>query len=221
MALTWVKNNKVVLGVVVVAVAALGFYGVDRIYRTYQLRAMVRDELQDAERLLADPKTKDTYERLQKDLQALAAAPERVGPRYDVALDWKTLGGLTNDKKYYTRAAIMYEEIIEMLGHKSFIPYMNAGNVYRALGDFNQADKRYAEAKVIAPGEPSIYLAIAEMSRYDLKKSSEEVLAVYREALGRLTDVEDVLIAYASYLKELGREQEAAEAYQKIEQLRH
>ncbi len=215
----WIKNHKIIAGLLLVAAVAAGSYGSYRTYRSYEERVLARAEAQDAERLLADPKTKETYERLQSRLRALADAPDRVGPRYDVALEWKTLGSLTNEKKYYARAVRMYEEIIEILGHKSYLPYVNAGNVYRVLGEFDQAEKRYTEAKVISPGEPTIYLAIAEMYRFDLHKPSEEVLAVYREALGRLTEVEQVLIAYGSYLQELGRIEEAIEAYEKLEKL--
>jgi len=220
MTIAWIKTHKVIVGIAVIAAVALGSYGAYQTYKTHEARVALRVEREDAERLRADPKTKDAYALLEKDLKVLADAPDRVGPKFDVALDWKTLGGITGEAKYYERSVALYDEIAGILGHKSYVPYLNAGNVYRLLKKFDIADARYAQAKTIAPGEPAIYLAIAEMYRYELLKPSEEVLAVYREAMGRLTEVENILIAYASYLRDLGRTQEAIEAYEKLEKMR-
>lgn len=104
-----------------------------------------------------------------------------------------------------------------MLGDKSYLPYLNAGNVYRAMGEYGKAEARYRIAITLSPGEPANYIALVELYRYYEKKSEEEVIKVFDEALSRLVESDPILVAYAGYLRDTGRTDAAISLYERLD----
>lgn len=129
---------------------------------------------------------------------------------------WKTLGEATKQEMFFDRSLDAYFGAIEQFGMQYALPYENAGNIYKLRGDFKKAEEMYKKAIEVTPGEPDLYVRLAELYRFDMKKSPEEILAVYDEGVERCLTTMPLAISKAAYLRSIGRKDEAIELYQKI-----
>ena len=128
-------------------------------------------------------------------------------------LHWKSLGDQTGNSEYYLKAEKIYREMTEKFPDY-WVPWWNLANLQRQLKEFEEAEKSFKKAIEIAPGEGNLYLGLIELYQYDLKKSEEEILAIYQEALKRVVENIDVIISYASYLYQIDKKEEALKYYQ-------
>lgn len=127
------------------------------------------------------------------------------------------MAGDNGDKAAYDRAIAAYKEAATISHYSNWIPYYNLGDVYRRAGDFNRAENAYNNAlKISNGGQLNAYLAKAEMYRYQLNKSPEEIKAVYEEAMAKSDDLDNAQVAYAAYLKEIGDNSAALKYYQAL-----
>ncbi len=123
--------------------------------------------------------------------------------------------GDNGNKQAYIDAISAYKEAAIISHHNGWLPYMNLANVYRRLGEFEKADKAYANALKITKGtEVDIYVQRAQMYRYELHKEQAEIDAVYQEALEKASDLPNVHIAYASFLNDTGKYADALKHYE-------
>jgi len=128
-------------------------------------------------------------------------------------LHWKSLGDQTGNSEYYLKAEKIYREMTKKFPNY-WVPWWNLGNLERILKKFEEAEKSFKKAIEIAPGEGMLYLGLIELYQYNLKKSEEEILAIYQEALKRVVENIDVIISYASYLYQIDKKEEALKYYQ-------
>jgi len=128
-------------------------------------------------------------------------------------LHWKSLGDQTGNSEYYLKAEKIYRKMTEKFPDY-WVPWWNLANLQRQLKEFEEAEKSFKKAIEIAPGEGNLYLGLIELYQYDLKKSEEEILAIYQEALKRVVENIDVIINYASYLYQIDKKEEALKYYQ-------
>jgi len=128
-------------------------------------------------------------------------------------LHWKSLGDQTGNSEYYLKAEKIYRKMTEKFPDY-WVPWWNLANLQRQLKEFEEAEKSFKKAIEIAPGEGNLYLGLIELYQYDLKKSEEEILAIYQEALKRVVENIDVIISYASYLYQIDKKEEALKYYQ-------
>ena len=128
-------------------------------------------------------------------------------------LHWKSLADQTGNSEYYLKAEQVYRKMTEKFPDY-WVPWWNLANLQRQLKEFEEAEKSFKKAIEIAPGEGNLYLGLIEFYQYDLKKSEEEILAVYQEALKRVVENIDVIISYASYLYQIGKKEDALKYYQ-------
>ena len=128
-------------------------------------------------------------------------------------LHWKSLGDQTGNSEYYLKAEQVYRKMTEKFPDY-WVPWWNLANLQRQLKEFEEAEKSFKKAIEIAPGEGNLYLGLIEFYQYDLKKSEEEILAIYQEALKRVVENIDVIISYASYLYQIDKKEEALKYYQ-------
>ena len=146
---------------------------------------------------------------------------------YDLYIEagiyWKVLGDLlvpTFQKEkaeiFYQKAIKIYEKAIEISQGKAWVPYLNLGNVSRAVKDYSQAETAYRKALELSPGEGMLWSTLAEFYRYDLKKIPEEVKNVYKEGLKVVVINANLLQEYADYLRDIGQLKEALEIFQQL-----
>jgi len=118
-------------------------------------------------------------------------------------LKFKSEGDAGNKDSYY-KSIEAYQKASDVAEGKVWIPYLNLGNVYRLVSDFENAEKSYDKGIEIAP-EGTIYKAKINMYRYELKKSEEEMIVVYEDAIENIVDNVDLMKNYAAYLRDIER----------------
>jgi tetratricopeptide (TPR) repeat protein len=120
---------------------------------------------------------------------------------------YKSEGDAGNKDSYY-KAIEEYKKASDVAEQKVWIPFLNLGNVYRFVGDYDNAEKSYNKAIEIAP-DNSIFSAKIDMYRYELKKPVDEVNSLYEEALSKTGDNFDIMTGYAAYLRDNGNNEES------------
>lgn len=151
---------------------------------------------QEGKQLLKDPKGEEEY---------LAAA-----------FRWKSLADAMGEKIFYLKALEIYDMAGDRKDFKAYLSTLNAGNVSRAIKQFKKADEYYLNAIKLNPGEAGTYMARAELLRYDLGVSHEEIKKFYLDSFKILIGSEVIRLTadYAAYLKETGDYQEALKQYE-------
>lgn len=122
-------------------------------------------------------------------------------------LKYKSEGDSGNRDSYY-KAIESYQKATDISEGRVWVPYFNLGNVYRLVDDFENADKAYNKALEIS-SQDTLYMAKIEMYQYDMKKSEDEICAVYKEALSKNAENLDIVTKYAAYLRDIGRNEES------------
>ena len=118
-------------------------------------------------------------------------------------LKYKSEGDAGNKDSYY-KSIESYQKASDIAEGKVWIPYLNLGNVYRLVSDYENAEKSYDKALEIAP-EGTIYKAKIDMYRYELKKSEDEMIVIYEDAIEKVVDNVDLMKNYAAYLRDIER----------------
>ncbi|MBI4812713.1 hypothetical protein HY798_04770 [Candidatus Falkowbacteria bacterium] len=118
----------------------------------------------------------------------------RVESYTTLGLVWKSLADKACDLKiencldYYGEALKVYEKGVEATMRKNTLFLTNAGNMVRYLKNYAKTEDYYREAISVAPGDASLYLSLVELYEYDMKKSKEEITAVFDEGIKRLVN---------------------------------
>lgn len=158
------------------------------------------------------------------DTTAVNSTPVKLSTEEQAAYDAKINEGMAaamegdnGNKDAYNRAIAAYKEAATISHYSNWIAYYNLGDMYRRIGDFDRAESAYNNALTISGGRQlNAYLAKAEMYRYQLNKSPEEIKAIYEEALAKSDDLNNVQVAYAAYLKAIGDTAGALKYYQAL-----
>ncbi len=131
------------------------------------------------------------------------------------AFRWKSLADATGEKIFYLKALDIYDQAIARRDLMPYLSSLNAGNVSRIIKEFGRADEYYLQAIKLNPGEAGTYMTRAELLRYDLGMSHEEIKRFYLQSLKILIGREYIRLAadYAVYLKEAREYQEALNQY--------
>lgn len=131
----------------------------------------------------------------------------RVESYATLGLIWKGLADQAcnlkapNCEKYYGDALKVYEKAVEITKRRNTLFLINAGNMARYLKDYAKTEDYYREAISVAPGDASLYLTLGELYEYDLKKTKEEIVALYEEGIKRMLDPRILEKAKEEYLE--------------------
>ena len=110
----------------------------------------------------------------------------------NLGLVWKWLADKACEIKapncagYYQKAMSVYDQAIVLSERKNTLFMANAGNMARYLKDYARAEDYYKEAISVAPGDYSLYITLAELYEYDMKKSKNEIAAFYDEGIKKV-----------------------------------
>jgi len=148
----------------------------------------------------------------------LKAAREKAAVEYgkvmEAAMKAKAKGD-AGDKASYEEAIKLFKQASEIGENKFWIPLSNIGNVYKAMGDYKNAEDYYNQAiKVSKNAEPAVYLQKIELYRDYLKKPANEVKALYEEAISKLVENANIVMSYAEYANKIGDYKTALKWYQ-------
>lgn len=124
--------------------------------------------------------------------------------------------GDNGDRKSYIKAIELYEKAAAIGNNNVWVPFLNIGNIYKKMGEYDKAEAAYNKALEISKyGSETVYLQKIDLYQYYLKKSNEEIIKIYEESLKTLVENGNVVVKYASFLRDIG-ENEKALAYYKI-----
>ncbi|MCG2698174.1 hypothetical protein L6307_03765 [Candidatus Parcubacteria bacterium] len=112
-----------------------------------------------------------------------------LGLAWKSLADWGRNSKLENYQDYYAEALKVYEAGIEKTLRKNTLLMTNAGNMAKYLEDYELAEDYYKEAITVSPGEVTYYALLSELYEYEMKKTKEEVAAVYDEGMKRVLDM--------------------------------
>jgi len=206
------KRNKILVLVVAVFVLVVG-----GMFAIYQQRTSNAREEQTVLKKIGDKKELleiyDKVKRAQAVLQHPKDENEEVGNLLSLGNNWKALAELTKDDYFYKKALAVFEEGIRKFGHKNVIFYWNGGGLAENHGDFTLAEYYYKESIRIASTYGEGYIKLAELYRFRMKKSEDDVVTVYKQGLNRNPANGPLLLENAAYLKSIGRHKDALEAY--------
>ena len=132
------------------------------------------------------------------------------------AHDFMTKGD-AGQPDFYKQAVSDYQKASAIGNDKFWNPLLGLAEAYRKLHDFNNADLAFNKALQAANfGEGQIYQEKIDMYRNDMKKSSDEIKAVYNEAIQKVMDNANLVLAYATYLRDIGDYKDALTYYEAI-----
>jgi len=191
------------------AIAALGI-GTLAVGVYYARAALIERSLV---RLLTTPELQAQYVKARAFERSPGDAMKRFDEYTGAGFNWKSLGDATGEVEFYRRALRVYERQVKGTQGRFSLPYINIATITRDIGQPELAEQMYRKALEVDPGDSTIYLALIDLMRVDLRKSPDEVLRQYDKSIDRLVFSKPLVASKAAYLKALGRWQEAFDLY--------
>ncbi len=163
--------------------------------------------------LKADPRTAESAERLEKNMQRVAEDPADVEALIGLGNSWKQVFDMTGEDTHVVRAIAAYERAVDASQGKNTVVLSNLATAYRLAKRPQQAENVLREAIAANAGDPTLYIQLVEVLRIDLKRGSEEIIDVYRLGLDQLVDNAPLVQSLAIYLEDIGRLRDALTYY--------
>ncbi|QQS60683.1 tetratricopeptide repeat protein [Candidatus Falkowbacteria bacterium] len=124
------------------------------------------------------------------------------------------LAGDNGNKESYLKAIELYEKAAAIGNNNVWIPFLNIGNIYKKMGEYDKAEEAYNKALEISKyGSETVYLQKIDLYQYYLKKSNEDVIKIYEEALSTLVENGNIVVRYSGFLRDIGENEKALEYY--------
>ncbi len=124
------------------------------------------------------------------------------------------LAGDNGDRESYLKAIELYEKAAAIGNNNVWVPFLNIGNVYKKMGEYDKAEEAYNKALEISKyGSETVYLQKIDLYQYYLKKSNEDVIKIYEEALSTLVENGNIVVRYSGFLRDIGENEKALEYY--------
>ncbi len=123
-----------------------------------------------------------------------------------LGIQWKSIADRAKDEDketYYNKARETYIKGVEISQRKNSILMYNVAKISEYLKDYQTAETYYREAISIDPGNQMLYTSLADLYRYYMGKTKEEVLSVYDEGIKKATINSSVQQARDIYLRSL------------------
>jgi tetratricopeptide (TPR) repeat protein len=144
------------------------------------------------------------YDKAMVKEKEIKASPDKAALYFDLGLTWKSIAEQGGPEEFFNKSLAVYEQGIELFGQKNILFYLNAGNVAERVGDYAKAEEYFKKAFEISPADESGYLELAELYEYKLKKTKDEVVAVFKLGQQKLVNPALIVSARASYLRRQG-----------------
>lgn len=165
---------------------------------------------------LEDSQLKEDYEHAMEGEEKIKEGADNLAPYIQAGFYWKTLGETTKEELFFKKALGAYSAAMEDFGMQYYMPYSGSAGIYETLGEYENAEKNYKKAIEISPGEAPLYIRLAELYRFSMNKMPEEIQAIYNQGEQRVLDTTPLFVSKASYLKEIGRKEEALVLFEAV-----
>ncbi len=173
-------------------------------------------QTREALRALNTPERQQMYEKAINYEKKIKENPENFEYYNAAGFNWKSLGDDTRKEYFYRRALAVDAQAFKYEKAKSALFYLNSGNIYRTLGEFENADRQYLQAIALNTGDDVMHRARIDLYVAWGKKTPEEVLAVFDNATQQLLFAVNVNLEKAAYLTKLGRYSDALRIYEGV-----
>lgn len=204
------KRNKILLLIIAVVILIAGSFVV------YQRTSSAREEKIVLKKIGNKQNLLESYGKIKR-AKAVLQNPkdenEEIGNLLSLGNNWKILAELTKDNYFYKKALAVYKKGIKKFGWKNVIFYWNGGGLAENHGDYALAESYYKESIRIAPTYGEGYIKLAELYRFRMHKSEDEIEAVYQQGRKANPMNGPLLLENAVYLKSIERYGEAIEEY--------
>jgi tetratricopeptide (TPR) repeat protein len=164
-------------------------------------------------RLLTTPELRQQYAKARVFERRPGDPMKRFDEYTGAGFNWKSLGDATGEEEFYRRAIRVYERQVQGTKGRFSLPFVNIATIARDLGEPERAEQMYRKALEVDPGDSTIYLALIDLMRVDLRKSPDEVLLQYDRSIDRLVFSKPLIASKAAYLNSVGRLQESLDLY--------
>ncbi len=177
-----------------------------------------RQNQKEAKFLSSNPQTKEAYAKVLQRQGDIKNDKNNYDAYMSLAFSWKGIGEVTREDKYLERAVDAYDEVVKRWGIKAYLPFVNRANVYIELKEYTRAENDLKVALEIDPGEQNLYVTLADLYKNYMKKDGKIVKSVYEQGLKTVIGGGNLVLSYASYLKELGEYGESLKYYKMLKQ---
>ena len=144
----------------------------------------------------------EDYANLKKLEGKLASDPKNeVGYLVSIAFEWKSMGDVSGDQYFYTKAMEIYKKGIAKYGNTNIPFYWNAGKVSELMQNYAESEYYYREAIRVAPTDNEAYKNLADLYQFKLKKTNDEVLKVYTDGLKATNNEASLFLNHCSFLR--------------------
>lgn len=142
---------------------------------------------------------------------------ERVLYYIRLGLAWKSVAEISKDRQDFMFAVDAYQKAAEFADGKNIIPIANIGTMYELMGDYQEAEKYYLQAREINIAEFDPTKRLVDLYTYKIDRDPQEVVALIDKSLQAAVEKASFLQLKAVYLKEKGLYEQALEVYQIME----
>ena len=156
------------------------------------------------------PEMAENIDKIVQYEEQIATDAERVENYANLGLFYKSLADqaanlrLKNTDEFYKKALEVYEQAVVLTNRRNTLFLINAANMEIYLNNYDQASAYYEEALAVAPGDTDIYLTLAEFYEQKMKKSRDEIVALYDRGVEKVINKAVLEKAKAAYLKRIG-----------------
>lgn len=191
------KQIAIIISIILFIILAGGIFYYFYFYNPIEAK------LQDLKKTL--PEFTEFIDEIIKMEKALKKDKTRIENYLNLGLSWKSLADRTRDPEHYQQALKIYQEGIKLTKHKNTVFINNAGHMAEYLENFALAENYYKEAIGVAPGDELGYLNLIDLYRYKLKKSPEEIMAVFDQGIAKMFNPRILETRKKQYLEEIGQ----------------
>ncbi len=156
------------------------------------------------------------YSRALEHEQSIKQNPDNFDGYNGAFFNWKSLGDATQNEYFYRRGLRILKKADKYEKARSALFYVNAGNVFKILKEYENAEVEYKKATVLNAGDESMWLAYLDLYEHWSTKSPSDVIALYDKALSILVTKANVVVGKASYLASIGEYKDALALYQAL-----
>lgn len=199
------KKTKFILAVLVLIALYFGYFGITN-----------WNEKRSALAILTTDELKNIYSRALEYENKIKQSPKDFELYNAAGFNWKSLGDATGKSYFYKKAIKIYQKALNDEKSTSALFYLNSGNIYRYLGEFEKADKQFMKAIEMNPGDDVMHRAKIDLYLAWDKKTPGEILEVFDAAIRMLLFSVNVNLEKAAYLTKLGRYEEAIRIYEGV-----
>ncbi len=159
------------------------------------------------ELLTNHPDLQEFVDEVYRQEEMVAISPEDSALYFDLGLAWKSVADRAGDAPnvFYDAAYTVYSDGIDLTDRKDTVFLANAANMAEFQRDYTRAEALLLEAMAVTPGDQALYIRLADMYRYHMNKTADEIIALVDKGIDVAVS-NNQLITYKEKIRRLEQE---------------